>query len=158
MNPQGGDLLSQLRDIHGAPDAPWWPPAPGWWLLAVVLLLALFFLIRHALNRYHVRKRRLKLTRFIDQVESGVNPETAPQEFLSSLNRVFKIVAMRAFPDSHCALLQGDDWVSFVRAQLTGEDDDGELAVLAQGPYQPVPEFDAGSLTRLARQWVARYG
>ena len=38
MNPE---LLAQLRDIHAAPELPWWPPASGWWALALMLLVVL---------------------------------------------------------------------------------------------------------------------
>jgi hypothetical protein len=158
MNPQGGDLLSQLRDIHGAPDAPWWPPAPGWWLLALLLALGLFFLFRRGLQHHRALQRRRHLNGFIDRVELEVDPRLAPQEFLSSVNRVFKIVALRAFPENHCAFLKGSEWVDFVRSRLSGEGPARDLAALADGPYQPAPVFDAQALTALARKWIARYG
>ena len=41
MNPEDAQLLAELKDIHGAADPGWWPPAPGWWLLALLLLLML---------------------------------------------------------------------------------------------------------------------
>ena len=31
-------------------------------------------------------------------------------------------------------------------------------AVLANGPYQPQPEFDAAMVTRAAREWIRRHG
>ncbi len=154
MNPQGADLLSQLRDIHGAPAVPWWPPAPGWWILAMMIAVGLFFIFRKAIQRYRAHQRRQILCRYIDQVEQDVDPLRVPQEFLSSLNRIFKIVALRAFPQSRCAFMQGSEWVEFVRRNLQAPAASDDLAVLAVGPYQPLPVFDAESLLSLTRSWI----
>jgi hypothetical protein len=158
MNPQGTDLLSQLRDIHAAPQAPWWPPAPGWWVLALLMAVVLFLLVRHLVARYRVRQRRLLLIRFVEGLESKIDPGTQPQEFLSSLNRVFKIVALRAFPENHCAFMQGREWTDFVQMKLDEPESDDVLAALADGPYQPTPDFDAPLLSKFARKWIMQYG
>ena len=80
MNPQGDQLLSQLRDIHVAPDVSWWPPAPGWWVLAVFVFVALLFLLRYVMQRLRTRARRAGLIRFIDQVARDMDAVKAPQE------------------------------------------------------------------------------
>lgn len=157
MNAQD-NLLEGLRDIHGVSELPWWPPAPGWWLLAALLLTGLVWLARHGLKRYRARQRRQRLLDVIDGIEAGIDPEAAPGPYLASLNRVFKIVALQAFPGAHCAQLAGQDWVGFVQDKLDGAEAAEPLAVLAEGPYRPVAEFDAEALTRLARQWVRLYG
>jgi len=158
MNPQGGDLLSQLRDIHAAPDVPWWPPAPGWWLLAIVIAICLYFVLRYAVRRFRSHQRRIALIQYVDHVETSVDPLTAPQEFLSSLNRIFKLVALRAFPDSHCAYMQGEEWVDFVQARLKAAGTADELGALASGPYQRAAVFDAQELASTARKWIRQYG
>lgn len=157
MNPQDV-LLQQLRDIHGAPEVPWWPPAPGWWVLALLLLIGVVLLIRHLHRRILVRKRRERLLHYIEWIESGVDPEQAPGQFLSDLNRVFKIVALRAFPDSGCAELRGSDWVRFISGKLPEGIESSELEALAEGPWQRSPSFEAASLAGLARQWVMLHG
>ena len=158
MNPQGTDILSQLRDIHGAPDVPWWPPAPGWWVLAILLAYVLFLLTRHFRQRYRAHKRKLQLINFIERVETAVDPLSEPQEFLSRLNRIFKIVALRAFPENHCALMQGREWTEFLQIKLGEQASGEELSALATGPYQPQPSFSADALSGLAKKWVKRYG
>ena len=158
MNPQDANLLSRLRDIHAAPDASWWPPAPGWWVLAILVIVALLFLFRHAMHRLRAHQRRARLIRFIDQVEKDFDSVTAPQQYLSSLNRVFKIVAMQAFPEQHCAFMQGREWAEFLQFNLTGAGPADELEALAEGPYQPVPAFHAQRLASMARQWVRQHG
>lgn len=157
MNPQDA-LMQQLRDIHGAPDVPWWPPAPGWWFLAGLVLIAVFLLIRHLRQRHLVRMRRQRLLHYIEWIETGVDPQQSPGQFLSDLNRVFKIVALRAFPESHCAELRGREWVRFISEKLPDHAQSEELEALAEGPWQKSPNFEAASLAGLARQWVMLHG
>ena len=158
MNPQGADLLSQLKDIHGAPAVSWWPPAPGWWALALMLAIGLFFVLRQAKRRYRAQLRRQVLIHFIDQLEQDVDPVEAPGEYLSSLNRIFKIVALRAFPESRCTLMQGSEWVEFVRRNLHKHATADDLSALAEGPYQQGHEFDPESLLSLTRAWIMQHG
>lgn len=161
MNP-AADLLSQLRDIQSAPAVPWWPPAPGWWVLAVLLLIALFFLARKLYRRYRIQQRREQLLGFVSQLEQVIDPAGSPQEYLSGLNRIFKIVAIRAFPDAACAHMQGREWTDFLQQKLAGKSgqavDLEALQALSRGPYQPSATFDAASLVAFARQWVRTYG
>ncbi len=158
MNPQDTSLLSQLRDIHSAPAAPWWPPAPGWWILAAIALLVLFLLLRRALVAYRLRQRKNRLFIFLNVLEHSIDPGTRPQNYLSSINRILKIVAIRAFPGEHCASMQGDAWARFLQARLEKSADSGQLAVLSRGPYQPLPDFDPAVLNSLARDWIRKYG
>ena len=158
MNPQGADLLSQLRDIHSAPIAPWWPPAPGWWVLAGLLVIGLFFVVRYALHqlRHHMRRRRL--AGFVDFIEACMDPVTAPQEFVSAINRLFKLVAIEAFPESRCERMQGEEWAEFLVQNVPHSSRTPQLRVLADGPYRQAATFDPVVLTGLARQWIKRHG
>lgn len=151
-------LLAQLRDIHAAAAPGWWPPAPGWWVMALCFLLALFFIGRMVVQRALVVRRRRRWLRALQAIEAEYDPEARPRDFLASLNRLFRAVAVRAFPASGCARLHGEEWVDFVRARLTESAGAEALAVLARGPYEPLPEFDAASLREQARAWVRRYG
>jgi hypothetical protein len=152
------DLLAQLRDIHTSPPVPWWPPALGWWLLTVLLLLALFWFGRRGLARYRDQKRRKQMLAWVDHLNHAVDAEREPQVWLATLNRIFKLVALRAFPNEHCAQLAGQDWVEFLVRQMGDLEAVDSLAVLASGPYDPAPEFDALSLSKLARLWIRRHG
>ena len=155
MNP---DLLSQLRDIHTAPQLPWWPPAPGWWLLALLLLFALGWLGRRVMRRYRVYQRRKQMLGWVDHLNATIDPKREPQAYLSTLNRIFKLVALRAFPAHKCAVLAGQEWVDFLVGRMENSDPAAPMDVLASGPYDPAPQFDPGTMSELTRDWIRRYG
>jgi len=158
MNPDNTQLLDQLKDIHGAASPGWWPPAPGWWLLAMLLALALFYAARVLGRKLAAGKRRRELLAALDTLNRDFDPQQQAHEYLSGLNRLFRVVAMKAFPGTACASLQGDEWVSFLVSLLPEKADTSSLTALEHGPYEPVPEFDAGSLDQHVRAWVRLYG
>ena len=155
MNP---DLLSQLRDIHTAAPEPWWPPAPGWWVLALLLLFFLGWLARRLLARYRVRQRRRQMLGWVDHLNENINPQRDPQAYLSTLNRIFKLVALRAFPDRQCAAMAGQEWVNFLLENMEKSPAAESLIVFATGPYEPSPSFDPVLLSKLTRAWIKRHG
>jgi hypothetical protein len=158
MNAGNEQLLSQLRDIHAAAEPGWWPPAPGWWVAGLLLFVALAFLGRSLARRLAALRRRRQWLQALQKLEHEHDPAALPREFLAGLNRLFRAVALHAFPATTCARLQGDEWVAFIRSLLPDGQDDGCLSALARGPYEPVPEFDAAGLREQARIWVRRYG
>lgn len=158
MTPDSSHQLAQLADIHAAAEPGLWPPAPGWWILAAVVLLVLYALLRKAIGKLAVRRRRQAWMNELASLAAEHDPIVDPHDYLAALNRLFRAVALRAFPGTTCAGLEGDDWVAFISGLMPeGEDVDG-LAILARGPYEPVPEFDAAALDRLAGTWVKHYG
>jgi hypothetical protein len=158
VEPDQSQLLAQLADIHEAAQPPLWPPAMGWWLLGLVLLLLVSVTVRFLLRRAALRRRRrtwlLELSRLAQEHQQHADPGA----YLAGLNRLFRAVALRAFPGSGCARLEGESWVAFLTGLLPEDADTENLAALARGPYQPAPEFEVKSLERLARLWVERYG
>jgi len=152
------DLLSQLRDIHAAAPVPWWPPAPGWWVLALLLLVLLGWVSRRVLARYRVHQRRRQMLGWIDHLNVSIDPQRDPQAYLSTLNRIFKLVALRAFPDQHCAVMNGQDWVGFLVEKMEKSQSAASLGALALGPYDPAPRFDPDQLSELARYWIRQHG
>jgi Domain of unknown function (DUF4381) len=158
MNPEDAQLLAELKDIHAAADPGWWPLAPGWWLLAVLSLLALAIALRALARRLALLRRRRRWLRALDELEQHWRPAEQPHDYLAGLNRLFRAVALKAFPDTACARLQGQEWVAFIRSLLPEGPGADSLAALACGPYEPAPEFDAPALRDQARAWVRRYG
>jgi len=156
--PGNAELLAQLRDIHGAAEPGFWPPAPGWWLLAVLAALGAFFLLRALARKWAARRRRRAWMEALEAVERQWDPDRQPHDYLAGLNRLFRAVALKAFPDTRCGRLQGEEWVAFIHAMLPEGKAAPCLAALAQGPYEPTPEFDAPALREQARIWVNLYG
>ena len=154
MNP---DLLAQLKDIHAAPPVSWWPPAPGWWILAFLLLAILVWIGRNLLRRYRVRQRRKQMLGWVDHLNASIDPQKDPHSYLSTINRIFKVVALRAFPAQQCAAMAGSEWSGFLQQQLKGQQHEA-LSVLATGPYQPAPDFDPATISELARVWIKQHG
>ena len=155
MNP---DLLSQLRDIHAAPEVPWWPPAPGWWVLALLMLILLIWLGSRLLARYRAHQRRKQMLGWIDHLNASIDPQRDPQAYLSTLNRIFKLVALRAFPDQQCAVMAGNEWVGFLSGEMKGASSVESLDVLVSGPYDPAPQFDSSVISELTRAWIKQHG
>ena len=158
MNEVSPQLLEQLRDIHAAAPPGWWPPAPGWWFLAAILLVGLVFLLRLLGRRWAIRRRRAKLLAALEYIQSQYDPGEPSADYLSQLNRFFRVVAIRAFPDTASARLQGSAWVDFLRSLLADGEAANSLAALESGPYQAHPHFDPVALHALAKEWVKRYG
>ena len=151
-------LLDKLQDIHGAAEPSLWPPAPGWWLLAAVALAVLLYAVVQLLRKLRVQMRRRRLLKELDGLASSYDPQSSPADYLAALNRLFKGIAIRAFPDAGCARMQGRDWAAFISGALAGKAPAERLEILETGPYQPHPEFDAAELRDYARQWVLRHG
>jgi hypothetical protein len=155
MNPgSGADLLSQLRDIHAAPAAPFWPPAPGWWVLALVALLLITWLLRGLLRRWRRSRRQKALLARLGSLRDRHDPVLEPQAWISSLNRLLKIIAMRADPEATAAPLRGEDWVAFLGRGRNSE----PFQPLATGPYEPHPDFDDQAVEDAAREWIRQHG
>jgi hypothetical protein len=158
MNPELQNQLAQLADIHPAAQPGWWPPAPGWLLLALILLLVAIVLIKTFRARWAERRRRRAWLDELAALRDRHDPVAQPQDYLGGLNRLFRAVALRAFPKSGCGRLEGVAWVEFITERMAGSESVDALAALARGPYEPAPEFDAEALEQLAGRWVVRYG
>lgn len=126
-------------------------------MLALLVLLFMAYLVKKWLAWRSARLRRAAWLEALDRLNTEHDPRVQPQQFLAGLNRLFRAVALKAFPDTACARLQGENWVSFIVSQMPDHTDENLLA-LASGPYESLPEFDAASLNRSARAWVDLYG
>ncbi|MDX1557128.1 MAG: DUF4381 domain-containing protein [Xanthomonadales bacterium] len=151
-------LKERLQDIHAVAEPSWWPPAPGWWVLAAIALAAVVLGGVRLYRHLKVQLRRRRLLRELEQLEATFNPITRPADYLSAVNRLFRAIALRAFPGTGCARLEGQAWVAFIRSRLPHISNPDALLALETGPYQPEPSFDLATLQDCARRWVRHYG
>lgn len=158
MSGEHHQALAQLADIHAAAEPHWWPPAPGWWVLALLAVVLLTLLARAGLRRLALARRRRAWLRALDELAAQHDPAREPQAWLAELNRLFRAVALRAFPGAGCARLEGEAWVAFLSGLLPENMDHEPLSALASGPYEARPRFDAAALRELAVAWVKRHG
>ncbi len=155
-NTQG--LIDQLQDIHSVAEPSLWPPAAGWWILSAIALVLLIVLVAIAVRKLRIRIRRQRLLKELETLQKTFDPVTQPAPYLAALNRFFRGVALRAFPNSNCARLKGGEWVAFIQERLSGNIDAASLEILETGPYRPNPVYQPEQLQRFARQWVQKYG
>lgn len=150
-------LLERLEDIHRAAEPAWWPPAPGWWVVAALVVAGLVWLALRLMAGLKAHLRRRRLLRELDELTERFDPRAQPAAYLGALNRLFRAIALRAFPETGCARLQGEAWVAFIRERIPGGGSES-LAALERGPYRPRPEFNPAELQAQARLWVAHHG
>ncbi len=95
---------------------------------------------------------------WVDHLNATIDPGRQPQAYLGTINRIFKLVALRAFPEQQCAVMAGDQWSEFLINRMGDEPSADSLKVLANGPYDPAPVFDAGVISELSRAWIKKHG
>ena len=143
-----------LRDIHTAAPAEFWPPAPGWWLLAALLLTAIAYTTVVLLRAYHRRRRQRHILAGLAQLESMPHDDVA--QFTAAISALLRRVALMRHARTDVASLSGAAWLKFL------DDNGGDGAfvngpgrVLATAPYARDPEAPSrGALLALARAWV----
>jgi hypothetical protein len=127
-------------------------------LLGLLLLLLLFYVVRMAVNRFIAVRRRREWLHELESLGRKFDPSEKPREYLAALNTLFRAVALKAFPETGCARLQGEEWVAFIASLMPEKAPHESLRALASAPYQAQPEFDADALHQHARTWVKLYG
>lgn len=148
------DPLAQLKDIHLPEPVSWWPPAPLWWLLAAIILglcIWLFIRRRRQQRQQAYRQDALQLWRQL--------PADSGREQCQAINILLKRTALHAY-GPECATLHGELWLEFLDASLPGSDSafsTGPGHILANGPYQPQPEYDSEALLALTRRWLKEH-
>ncbi|TKF28629.1 DUF4381 domain-containing protein [Vibrio kanaloae] len=96
-----------------APDAPtWWPLAWGWWaviITAIALIALVFFIVKRRKNNQQAKQEALSYFSN-SQSQDGLSPSKAQD--------IVRQAALSYFPREKIAGLSGDDWLTFLDAQL----------------------------------------
>lgn len=127
-----------LRDIRGLDTASWWPPAPGWWLLAALLLLAAFVIWRAVqMWRWRHGRWRRDAQRQLRRLRRGLRT-AEPKQLAGELSELVRRIAMARCGRQHCAGLQGEIWLAWLkRNDPAGFDWLKHGRVLLDLPYAP---------------------
>jgi ABC-type uncharacterized transport system YnjBCD permease subunit len=124
-----------------------------------LLVLVLLAWVGHrVLARYRLHQRRKQMLVWVDKLNVTLDPKVEPQAYLSMLNQIFKIIAVKAFPGKHCAALNGQEWADFLIEKMKNTQSAESLGVLASGPYDPAPKFDPDQMSELTRHWIRQHG
>ena len=157
MPSEANPALAALRDIHGAPEIPWWPPAPGWWLLAVLLLVALVWaglrLVRY-LRRLALQRRVL---RQLDSCGQSFEKNGDLRGLAAALNIILKRVALWRFGRKDVSALHGPAWAAFLAASSSQPGNEAGWRQLAEAPYRSEPSLDPATSLELVRGWVQQH-
>ena len=151
MNP---DLLSQLRDIHGAPPVSWWPPAPGWYAIAAVLLLAIMVYAISLIRRYRANQYRREALAELSSLETQ-------SDALIHVADLLKRTAMTFSGRPSVAALTGEQWVTWLNGQCGQPLFQGRPAeLLAQSIYRNDVKSsaqDIQNLVQVCRRWITNH-
>ncbi|MGD8176532.1 DUF4381 domain-containing protein [Marinimicrobium sp. ARAG 43.8] len=164
MNPQ--DPLAQLKDIHLPDPVGWWPLAWGWWMLLAVLLLAAGLLVwrwRARRRRQQYRREALVVLRDAQRRYRAATPgPEASRRYLQDISELLRRTVLSGLPERlhpAVAALNGRQWLALLdtTAPTKSGFEEGPGQILAEGPYQPNPEFDDASLYALVSLWIKRH-
>jgi hypothetical protein len=146
----------ELRDIHAAAPAPFWPPAPGWWLLAALLAAVLVYGVVALVRRYRRRRQRRCLLAGLQQLADDWPDDSG--RFTAAVSALLRRVALMHYPRREVAALSGDAWLRFLDdSGGRGAFVNGPGKVLGSAPYVRDPEPPARqALLALARDWIVR--
>lgn len=145
-----------LRDIHAAAPAEFWPPAPGWWLLAALLALVLVYIVVTLVNVYRRRRQRQRILAGLQQLENTAHENIG--QFTAAISALLRRVALMRYARTDVASLSGLAWLEFLDdTGGNGAFVNGPGSALATAPYAANPEPPSRqALLALARRWIRR--
>lgn len=143
------DNLPELRDIHLPDGVSAWPLAYGWW---VVLLLLIGAVVLYRLFRLWLHKsKKLYALRLLKSINEP-NVITAS----AAISEILRRICVYKYPQA--AVLQGQDWITFLNAHSKFPINGKEADLLVNAPYMPLETslFDQSNLQKL-KDFCARW-
>jgi hypothetical protein len=137
-----------LRDVHAAPAAPWWPPAPGWWLVFAFVVACTAVLVYVARRQ---RARRLAIERVFDDALARAG---TPAADFAAMSELLRRAARRKDPDAD--RYEGERWRAHLDAGARQALFDGDAgALLLDGAFRR--DVDADAVADLRARARRRY-
>ena len=125
-----------LRDIHLPLPIGIWPLAPGWWCLVAALIAAIaviLFLIQRYRKPTALKQALAEMDRLFGM------PEISNVQRNQEISLVLKKLAVTTYPREDVAGLAGEEWITWISAQLEGNGatlSDQLLEFMKLGPYR----------------------
>jgi hypothetical protein len=143
-----------IRDIHLPPLPGWWPPALGWWL-GLFILVALFIFIPWLRKKLaHRSMQQQAMNKFL-AINNQYQSEQDKTILLQNLSILLRRICMTYSCRQQTASLINEQWLSQLDAISTKSCISPELGkLLANGPYQKQPDYNADELLRCCRNWI----
>jgi Domain of unknown function (DUF4381) len=162
VNPDATSL-DRLHDIVQAPEAPWWPPAPGWFWLAGGLIILLVLIGVCALLRWQKNCYRREGLAEIDRMEALVSQASRRASVVITLTELLKRGALPAWPRDQVASLTGPLWIDFLNRTRGQKQSLGlNSEMFSRAPYDErfaagLSEQEVRNLALSARRWFKHH-
>jgi hypothetical protein len=160
LQPDPASLVN-LHDIISAPQAAWWPPAPGWFMLAAAFLTGVIaglwrWLMWWRSNAY----RRVALAQ-LAHLEVQLQDAGQREASLRILPELVKRTALAVWPRQTVASLSDEAWLVWLdetwQEQLFSAGPGRLLPLLAYADASRLSALTAeeiGALVSLIRNWI----
>lgn len=150
------ELLSQLRDIQGPAEPPWWLLAPiQLWLAAAVVMVAMvaWFLLR---RRQGGQIGRLAANE-LQAIQREYRADRDQRQLALRLSCWLRQVALLAYPARQLHGISGDAWLEFLDQGLPQQPfSRGCGQVFGGEVYRQQVELDAEQVLSLCERWLTQ--
>lgn len=109
---QASELLNQLHDIQLPDPIGWWPLAYTWWIMIFVLFSILMGVLWYYLDMKRRNAYRVNATRELNQIRH--DQYSGDTVKIAQINRLLKQVALTAYGRKRTAILQSQNWTTFL--------------------------------------------
>ncbi|MGH1375076.1 MAG: DUF4381 domain-containing protein [Alphaproteobacteria bacterium] len=159
MNNQVNPLLTQIKDIKGLNEVGIGWVLPAWSILVLCLVIAFaYWISRKSKASKNTQNIERGLTRLIEM--QNENTENIKSQ-LSEISEILRLCALEYYGRKECAALQGEEWLSFLKARDANNFDwIRDASVLADFPYMPsegVREREISHIIKASEKWVRNH-
>lgn len=153
MTPE--EVLTQLRDIHGASPPSWWPPAPGYYMILFALLVFAVCGIVGLRMRSRLRLRKAILFE-LKAIEDDFYHHNNVGSLQASLSALFRRIAhLKARGDMR--FLDLDEAAHILLGMMPNQEETRSIIdLLKTDRYHKAPQVDGTLLISLSREQIKR--